>query len=265
MSTLGIIAGSGLMPRLLAEDSARRGRPYFVLTLEGCGAEEWAHTHPHGSVRPAAIGDALKQLKKANVQEVVLAGQVTLDPSALAAAGVNVVVTGRTQVDIDTCVADLAGLVEDPCSEERLSGLPAPGVTSGGNSTAVDAAGKPGHGKFDGVELIKDACEIRDPLGPDRRENRVVEPETVPARVQMCRLDHHESVGCPECREWRVSIEVPAVAVGEHHNGEVRACCRSRHTYFQRDRSIGGEQLDGGNGDDRGAGADDAVQSVDHW
>lgn len=73
---LGIIAGSGRMPALLIEACEQQGRPYFVLGLEGHSESEVLANAPHKIVRLGAVGDALKTLKKEQVEEVIMAGHV---------------------------------------------------------------------------------------------------------------------------------------------------------------------------------------------
>ena len=82
---------------------------------------------------------------------------------------------------VDHVLTDVALFVENPRAQQRLRGLTAPGVTGGGNATAIDAAGEPWDGGLDGIELVQDASEVSDPLGPDGREHRVLEPEAIPA------------------------------------------------------------------------------------
>ena len=73
---LGIIAGSGNLPAQLIEACEASGRRFFVIALEGaCDAELVSHV-PHATVRIGAVGDALKYLRSAGVQEVVMAGGV---------------------------------------------------------------------------------------------------------------------------------------------------------------------------------------------
>lgn len=73
---LGIIAGSGRMPALLAEACKTSQRPYFILCLEGhSDPESFAHS-PHKTIRLGAVGEALKTLKKEQVEEVIMAGHV---------------------------------------------------------------------------------------------------------------------------------------------------------------------------------------------
>lgn len=134
----------------------------------------------------------------------------------------------------------------------------------GGHASPVGAASEAGDGSLDGVELVEDVGEVRDPFGPDRWEHRVVEPDAVATGAQGRGLDDHEPTGGPEGREGGVPVEVPPVAVGEHHNGEVGARGRGGHWNLQRHRAAGGGQLDGRDGDDRATGARDAAQRVDN-
>ncbi len=70
---LAIIAGSGVLPRLIAEDCARSGRHYRVVQFEGV-ALDWAKDHP---VIPAMFekpGRLFSALRKANCRQVTMAG-----------------------------------------------------------------------------------------------------------------------------------------------------------------------------------------------
>ncbi len=73
MSKLGIIAGSGVLPRLVAEDCLRRGQDYIIVQFEGVELD-WLGAHP---VLPAAFekpGKLFKALKKAGVSTVTMGG-----------------------------------------------------------------------------------------------------------------------------------------------------------------------------------------------
>lgn len=73
---LGIIAGGGHLPLKLAEACEAQDRAFFILAIEGA-AELAALTHlPHASVRIGAVGEALEQLRKNAVRELVMAGAV---------------------------------------------------------------------------------------------------------------------------------------------------------------------------------------------
>lgn len=76
-SKLGIIAGEGELPARIIEACRDRGRPFFVLALEGRTAPEAVGDTPHAWVRLGAAGKALKLLRREKVEELVLAGPVT--------------------------------------------------------------------------------------------------------------------------------------------------------------------------------------------
>ncbi len=72
-STLGIIAGSGSLPAQLVQACRDANRPCFLLAFD---AENVIEDVPHAVVRLGAVGEALDHLRKAGVQEVVMAGKV---------------------------------------------------------------------------------------------------------------------------------------------------------------------------------------------
>jgi DUF1009 family protein len=86
---LGIIAGSGALPRLVAEDCAARGLDYIIVQFEGVELG-WLAQHP---VMPAAFekpGKLFKSLKKAGVSRVTMGGAMgrpRLNPLRLDATG----------------------------------------------------------------------------------------------------------------------------------------------------------------------------------
>jgi len=136
-------------------------------------------------------------------------------------------------------------------------------VARRGDPVAVDPAGETGDGRLDGVELVEHAGEVGDALGPDRGEDRVVEPEPVPPRVEVRGLDDDEAARCPERGQGRVPVEVPAVAVREHDDRQVASRGGCRHADLEGDSAPRGRQGHRRDGDDRVAGADDVVQGDD--
>ena len=76
MSTLGIIAGGGELPRAVAESARAGGRAVFVVPLTGSLSERWVEDFPHEWVSIGEPGRALKALKQAGAGEVLLAGKV---------------------------------------------------------------------------------------------------------------------------------------------------------------------------------------------
>lgn len=79
-TALGIIAGSGDLPRVLIQSCIDLGRPYFVLGLQDTAEEETVTLAGDGNfewIRFGSIGKALDLCRKHQVNEIVLAGRVT--------------------------------------------------------------------------------------------------------------------------------------------------------------------------------------------
>ena len=76
MTTLGIIAGGGDLPRAVAESARQAGRDVFVVALKGSITKGWAEAFPHEAVFLGEPGKALKALTKAGADDVLLAGRV---------------------------------------------------------------------------------------------------------------------------------------------------------------------------------------------
>lgn len=79
LPALGIIAGSGDLPRVLIQACQEMGRPYYVLALEDTAEEETAQLagEHYSVIRFGAIGKAFDILRKHDVSELVMAGRVT--------------------------------------------------------------------------------------------------------------------------------------------------------------------------------------------
>jgi DUF1009 family protein len=78
-AVLGIIAGSGELPRKLIDACRASERPFFLLALEGA-TEPDTIAHANGAsaeVRLGALGRALDLLRSHGVTELVMAGRVT--------------------------------------------------------------------------------------------------------------------------------------------------------------------------------------------
>jgi DUF1009 family protein len=73
---LGIVAGSGELPRRLVESCRSRGRGVFVLALEGEAAPETVVGVPHAWCRMGAAAKALRILRENGVGDLVFAGGV---------------------------------------------------------------------------------------------------------------------------------------------------------------------------------------------
>ncbi len=70
---LAIVAGRGVLPRLIAEDCARRGRPYRVVVFEGVPLD-WLADHPSIRAVFEKPGRLFSDLRAAGCREITLAG-----------------------------------------------------------------------------------------------------------------------------------------------------------------------------------------------
>lgn len=90
-SPLGIIAGSGNLPRQLILRCAEEGRAVFVVAVEGETEAATVENIPHIWARLGAVGHAIESMRQANVHDVVFAGKIgrpslsSLKPDALGA------------------------------------------------------------------------------------------------------------------------------------------------------------------------------------
>jgi hypothetical protein len=73
---LGVLAGGGTLPVRVAAAAAARGRPVFVVGLEGFAEPGLLAPFPHAFARIGAGGRIIELLRGAGVRELVLAGQV---------------------------------------------------------------------------------------------------------------------------------------------------------------------------------------------
>ncbi len=73
---LGIVAGSGALPRRLVESCRTAGRDVFVLALEGSAEPATVHNVSHAWCRIGAAAAGLALLRDNNVSELVLAGGI---------------------------------------------------------------------------------------------------------------------------------------------------------------------------------------------
>ncbi|UUX50361.1 UDP-2,3-diacylglucosamine diphosphatase LpxI [Nisaea acidiphila] len=74
MPKLGILAGGGVLPRRIAERRLESGERVFVIAFEGQTDPATVEGLEHAWMRLGATGAALKRLKEASVEEVVMAG-----------------------------------------------------------------------------------------------------------------------------------------------------------------------------------------------
>jgi DUF1009 family protein len=75
MTTLGIIAGGGDLPRAVAESARKGGRDVFVVSLTG-DANDWTAQFPRELVSLGEMGKALRSLSAHKCQDVIFAGRV---------------------------------------------------------------------------------------------------------------------------------------------------------------------------------------------
>jgi hypothetical protein len=73
---LAIIAGTGDLPVRVIDACRRQGRPFFVLAFTGQTPPETVVDTPHEWVRLGAAGQALKLLRREQIEQLVLAGQI---------------------------------------------------------------------------------------------------------------------------------------------------------------------------------------------
>ncbi|MDA1323319.1 MAG: UDP-2,3-diacylglucosamine diphosphatase LpxI [Proteobacteria bacterium] len=73
---LGIIAGGGTLPALLACACVENGREYFLLAIEGFADPALMEGRPHAWFRLGEAGKGIKLLREQGVEDLVLAGGV---------------------------------------------------------------------------------------------------------------------------------------------------------------------------------------------
>lgn len=73
---LGLVAGAGALPGLVVAACRARGRPVFVLALEGYADPAVVEGVPHAWIRLGALGGGIDHLRRAEAVELVLAGGV---------------------------------------------------------------------------------------------------------------------------------------------------------------------------------------------
>ncbi len=75
MTTLGIIAGGGDLPRAVAESARKDGRDVFVVSLTG-ESNDWTAQFPREQVSLGEMGKSLRALSANNCRDVIFAGRV---------------------------------------------------------------------------------------------------------------------------------------------------------------------------------------------
>jgi len=74
-SPVGIIAGAGAFPRVLAETLTQRGQPVHVLLLQGLADPELT-AFPHAHVRLAGLGGIIAAARRAGCRDLTLIGSL---------------------------------------------------------------------------------------------------------------------------------------------------------------------------------------------
>ena len=81
-AVVGVVAGAGVLPRLIAEDRRARGLDHVVIAFEGA-APDWLAAHPHAVLPFEKPGALFRALRRAGADTVVFAGGMsrpTLQP-----------------------------------------------------------------------------------------------------------------------------------------------------------------------------------------
>lgn len=73
---LGIIAGGGALPRVVAQSARAEGRTVFVVALAGSVTDPWVADFGHVFLSPGEPGRAIKALSGAGVKDILLAGKL---------------------------------------------------------------------------------------------------------------------------------------------------------------------------------------------
>ena len=73
---IGIIAGSGELPKQLIKACQEDKREYFIVALDNTTEEETVKNTPHSWIHIGKVSGIIKELKKQNVTDVLLAGRV---------------------------------------------------------------------------------------------------------------------------------------------------------------------------------------------
>ena len=79
---LGILAGGGVLPKLLIEACRRDDRPFFVIAFSGQADDDVPSGSPHAWMRLGGVGAIFRRLKSEGVRDVVMVGTM-VRPSIL--------------------------------------------------------------------------------------------------------------------------------------------------------------------------------------
>jgi DUF1009 family protein len=73
---LGILAGGGVLPRMIVDACRETGREFFVIAFEGHAEPAVTANAPHAWIPLGAGGRIMEALRGQNVREVVMAGRI---------------------------------------------------------------------------------------------------------------------------------------------------------------------------------------------
>lgn len=79
LAPTAVIAGNGVLPKLLAQELAFHGPPPTIAAIEG-EAGDWINAYPSFAIKSVEIGVLVAELKKRGVSRLVLAGGVKNRP-----------------------------------------------------------------------------------------------------------------------------------------------------------------------------------------
>jgi UDP-2,3-diacylglucosamine hydrolase len=76
MDKLAILAGGGLLPRLIVDERVAQDKETFIVAFKGFTDPEWVANHPHVWVRLGQLGKMFKALKHQEIERIVFAGHI---------------------------------------------------------------------------------------------------------------------------------------------------------------------------------------------
>jgi UDP-2,3-diacylglucosamine hydrolase len=76
VTTLGLIAGGGELPRAVAHAVKASGREIYIVALLGSVTEDWTNAFQHEFLSPGEPGRIIRAFKTRGVQDVLLCGKV---------------------------------------------------------------------------------------------------------------------------------------------------------------------------------------------
>jgi DUF1009 family protein len=136
MRKLGLIAGGGDLPRVVARSARADGADVFVVALVGSLTQDWVQDFPYAFLSPGEPGRIIKALKGHGAKQVLLAGKVDrpkFSEMKLDAKGMLLLpkaVAAARQGD-DALLRFIVGICEDEGLEALSVAQAAPGLVCG--------------------------------------------------------------------------------------------------------------------------------------